>query len=66
MIYSFIFKGFLCPICRRKFVDTTGLEHHYLQAHSERDSATTHPDTNGTKHEGTEVRKKQTTIKKFD
>jgi hypothetical protein len=61
LIYSFIFKGFLCPICRRKFVDTTGLEHHYLQAHSQSESATNHQDINGNrnsiKYEETEVKK---------
>jgi hypothetical protein len=38
-------------------VNTAGLEHHYLQAHSE--STNNYPDTNGTKnsikHEETEV-----------
>jgi len=59
-IYSFISQGFLCPICHRKFADTARLEHHYLQAHSESDSAASYPDTNGTKnsikHEETDVK----------
>lgn len=60
-ISSLIFKGFLCPICHRKFADTDRLEHHYLQAHAESDSAYNHQDTNGTKnstkYEETEVKK---------
>jgi hypothetical protein len=59
-LFDFFFKGFLCPICHRKFIDTTGLEHHYLQAHSQSESATTYQDTNGIKHsikhEETEVK----------
>lgn len=61
--YCFIFlsKGFLCPICRRKFADTTALEHHYLHAHSHTQPTTIHEDTNGisnsSKHAIADVRR---------
>ena len=51
------FKGFLCPVCHRKFRDTTGLENHYLQAHSQADSAaaSNYSDTNGNKYDETVI-----------
>ena len=58
-INSFL-KGFLCPICHRKFPDTNGLERHYLQAHSEPQAGGMYENTNGTrnstKHEQIEVK----------
>ncbi|CAF0905703.1 unnamed protein product [Rotaria sordida] len=49
-ICSFDEEGFLCPVCHRKFVDTNGLEHHYLKAHSQEQTATIYEDTNGIKN----------------
>lgn len=56
-----ISQGFLCPVCHRKFQDTSSLESHYLQAHTEPESpttatATTYYETNGNRrHEDFEV-----------
>ncbi|CAF0901154.1 unnamed protein product [Adineta steineri] len=57
-ICSFDEEGFLCPICHRKFFDTTGLENHYLQAHSEPQSATTYEQTTDP-HQEVAIWKKQ-------
>ncbi|CAF3685489.1 unnamed protein product [Rotaria socialis] len=46
-ICSFDEEGFLCPVCHQKFTDTSGLERHYLQTHSQVQAATIYEDTNG-------------------
>ncbi|CAF1012665.1 unnamed protein product [Adineta ricciae] len=53
-ICSFDEEGFICPMCHRKFPDTTGLERHFLQAHAEPQPTTAtanHGESNGTRND---------------